>query len=372
MKKLIKYILIIVIIIAVGTPSAKAEFVSQREAKKIAETFFNAAYGYKLPTPEFVYNGRRLTTDRLFSPFYIYNCKEGGYVIISADNKAFPILSYDLSMKFDAENIGDDMKAILSMYARHIEYIRFDSNLPEKAIKAWQNLPMHIYSILTSPENNFEAYHNRQATIDAFTDIIETDDVSSVSSIYYPDQWTEMLHDEIIKSKNIAIGIINDEIITPIFIRGFKGDMFRLTIDNHNSGHFRLFATEIISDGQVAVFSSTTQTEEPIFEESPFNFYDTFIAQMRAEREAQQTAIENTGIITEPLVQRLGGGHYTITIAEQIERVRVYSLNGSTVYQAKYNGTNCAAINIAHRPNGFYFAVVFSTTGKTYNIKLFR
>ena len=71
---------------------ALAETVSQKHASKIAETFFNTAYGIHVAAPKFAWNGRQLTTDRLFTPFYIYNHPRGGFVIISAENKAFPVL----------------------------------------------------------------------------------------------------------------------------------------------------------------------------------------------------------------------------------------------------------------------------------------
>ena len=43
--------------------------VSEKHASKIAETFFNTAYGIHVAAPKLAWNGRQLTTDRLFTLF---------------------------------------------------------------------------------------------------------------------------------------------------------------------------------------------------------------------------------------------------------------------------------------------------------------
>ena len=90
---------------AVGT--MHSETVSQKQAKKIAEMFFNEARGMKMSAPEYVYNGKSLSTGRFMTPFYVFNHSSGGFVVVSAENKSFPILAYDLENKFDTKNIGN-------------------------------------------------------------------------------------------------------------------------------------------------------------------------------------------------------------------------------------------------------------------------
>lgn len=128
--------------------SLPAETVSQKEASKIAHIFFNEANGEVVSKPKLVYNGKRLTTNRLFSPFYVYNHPKGGFVIISADNKAFPILGYSLHSNFDPEKLDSASSARLAEYARDIEYIRHDGRVPDEAIAAWIGMPDFIYSVL--------------------------------------------------------------------------------------------------------------------------------------------------------------------------------------------------------------------------------
>ena len=72
-------------------------------------------------------------------------------MIISAENKAYPILGYSLKRKFDRETLTDDENNILKKYAREIEIVRYDARIPEKALAAWQNLQGYIAEILATP-----------------------------------------------------------------------------------------------------------------------------------------------------------------------------------------------------------------------------
>ena len=124
--------------------SARAETVSRKEASLIAEKFFNALAGQVMAKPKLVYNGKRLTTDRLFTPFYLYNHPAGGSVIIAADNKAMPILGYSRKSNFSTDHAPEEISRLLTDYAREIELIRYDSRLPSEAIEAWGDIPASI------------------------------------------------------------------------------------------------------------------------------------------------------------------------------------------------------------------------------------
>lgn len=137
-----------VLLLFFGCFSLMAETVSQKEASRIAAKFFNAAAGEVLAKPKYVYNGKNLTTNRLFSPFYVYNHPTMGFVIISAENKSMPILAYSLKSKFNSDKLTESQQKLLKEYALDIEYIRYDSRIPDKAIEAWTNIPGAIdYSL---------------------------------------------------------------------------------------------------------------------------------------------------------------------------------------------------------------------------------
>ena len=88
----------------------------------------------------------RTATDyrQIVFPIYVYNSPKGGYVIISGENKAYPILAYSKGRKFDKDKISDDEKEVLKTYAREIELIRYDPRIPAKAMEAWRNIPEYI------------------------------------------------------------------------------------------------------------------------------------------------------------------------------------------------------------------------------------
>ncbi len=152
----------LILSIIFGFTLLNAETVSQKEASRIAEKFFNAAAGQIMAKPKLVFNGKRFTTNRLFTPFYVYNHPAGGSVIISAENKAMPILGYSLKSNFSPDHIDQDQMKLLSEYARDIEYIRYDSRMPNEAIEAWGDIADCIDYTLNRfyQDNYFERLEN--------------------------------------------------------------------------------------------------------------------------------------------------------------------------------------------------------------------
>lgn len=358
---------------AVGT--MHSETVSQKQAKKIAEMFFNEARGMKMSAPEYVYNGKSLSTGRFMTPFYVFNHSSGGFVVVSAENKSFPILAYDLENKFDTKNIGNQRLCLFGLYAKHIEYIRYDSSIPEEAIKAWQNLPQYIYDILNATEVVSSAARKSGIEVRNELDLILASDDNSInsqlSSTYYPSQWEEMIADELYRS-NVSLGLIDNDFIEPIIVCGKRGNMYRLAMDGKESGWYRLMPTEIMSFGQIALLENAPNSIEEYAEEEPFSYYESYVAEFEAERRRKQSAIENANIVTSPIIRNNGGGHYMIDMPEDISMVRVFNLSGAVVWHATYNSASSVSINLSSVSTGFYFAVMSSKSGQTYSVKLFR
>lgn len=131
-----------------------AETIGQKEAKAMAQKFFNETRNYVTPPVSYVYNGKDLTTQRLFTPFYVFNSPAGGFVVVSAENKAFPILAYSLKENFDKERMTPMTREILSDFSRDIEMIRYDSRIPTDAIEQWATYPEVVFDMLKNPEND--------------------------------------------------------------------------------------------------------------------------------------------------------------------------------------------------------------------------
>ncbi|MDE5874127.1 MAG: Spi family protease inhibitor, partial [Muribaculaceae bacterium] len=115
----------------------RGETVSRKGAENVAEAFFKEQ-GKENASLKIVFDGKRFSTHRLFPPFFVFNNASGGFVIIAADNKAYPVLGYSLSGEFHPDKMPEAMKETLSRYAGEIENIRHDGRLPVKAIEAWK------------------------------------------------------------------------------------------------------------------------------------------------------------------------------------------------------------------------------------------
>ncbi len=131
-----------------------AETIGQKEAKAMAQKFFNESRNFVTPPVSYVYNGKDLTTQRLFTPFYVFNSPSGGFVVVSAENKAFPILAYSLQGSFDKDKMTPMVRSILSDFSRDIEMIRYDSRIPSDAIEQWATYPDVVFDMLKNPDND--------------------------------------------------------------------------------------------------------------------------------------------------------------------------------------------------------------------------
>lgn len=312
--KRFKFILTFIILLICFTcaPYVNAENVTQKQAIQIAQTFFNAVYGEKVAVPKLIWNGKQLTTDRLFSPFYIYNHPKGGFVIISADSKAYPILGYSKSGKFERDKLTENETDLLKHYAREIELIRYDSRIPERAVSAWQNLPLYINKILNNPYDTPEFYSLSQEQRDNLEEIDRR----------------------------------NNSIMMPSAIE------FIL----YNPDNFRDYNLEDVL-GE---------------EEIPFKFYEDFINEIAREERERLASFDEIISPSKPTVIYSGGAHYTIKFPNDIKMISIYGMQGSKMLEKYFRNTDVVNIDISSLPVGFYALLALGEDGHIYGMKLFR
>lgn len=291
----------------------QAETVTRKEANALAQTFFNAAYGEVTPPPQLVWNGRQLTTDRLFSPVYIYNSPRDGYVIISAENKAYPILGYSLKRKFDRDKMTEDEKKMLEKYAHEIEIIRYDPRIPAKALSAWQNLSEYIAAVISSPYKSDE--YNR-----------------------LPDDRKEHLE---------QLDRIGNQILMP------QASEF----DLYNPDNFRDITLDDVTAEQ---------------DDIPFKFYEDFIKDVAEENRQRDLIYEEIISPSKPEIKALGGGHFEIGFPETIRMIRIYEIGGMQMMEKFYKDTALVNIDMSQLGSGYYVMLALSDEGKVYGIKLYR
>lgn len=289
----------------------QAETVTRKEANSLAQTFFNAAYGEVTAPPQMVWNGRQLTTDRLFSPLYVYNSPKGGYVIIAAENKAYPILAYSTRRKFDREKLSEEEKAMLTKYAREIEIVRYDSRIPANALKAWQNLPQYVAAILKEP--------------------------------YMSDEYNALSDEQ--REKLESLDRAGNQILMP------QATEF----DLYNPDNFREITLDDVTE-----------------EEIPFKFYEDFIREVNKENLERQISLDELISPTKPVVKALGGGHFEIAFPESVRMMRVYAVGGMQMMEKYYKETSLMNLDLSALASGYYVALALADSRKVYGFKLYR
>lgn len=305
-------IIIPVLVCMANIFAMQSETVTRKEANSLAWTFFNAAFGEVTPPPQLVWNGRQLTTDRLFSPIYVYNSPRGAYVIISAENKAFPILGYSLKRNFEREKLSEVEKKLLEKYAREIEIIRYDPRMPVKALEAWQNLPDYISEVISNPYNT-EEY---KALESSKKEELELADRTG-NQILMP-QATEFYY--------------------------YNPDDYRdITLD------------DLAEEADI-----------------PFKFYEDFIRDVAKEQAQRDLMFEELISPSKPMVKALGGGHFEVDFPENISMVRVYEIGGMQMMEKYYKETSVANLDMSALGNGYYVMLALSENGKVYGLKLYR
>lgn len=297
--------------------NASAETVSQKEAMKIAQIFFNTLYGEVTAPPKLIWNGRQLTTDRLFNPFYIYNSPKGGFVMISAENKAYPVLAYSKDNIFSRDKLGEEENALLKQYAREIELIRYDSRVPTSALHAWQNMSAYLDRTIVNPYNTSE-FNN-----------LSDERKEKIESIDRRNGW-------IVMPTAIEFNLFNPD------------DYRELTLE------------DLLEEN----------TEDP--EEIPFSFYEDFLETVRKENMARELELEEMLTPSKPIVRSLGGGHFEISFPESIKMLRVYGLNGALGTERYFRETPVVNIDLSSLVPGFYAGLVLSDSGRIYSFKLYR
>ena len=243
----------------------------------------------------------------------MYNSPKGGYVIISGENKAYPILAYSKVRKFDKDKISDDEKEVLKTYAREIELIRYDPRIPVKAMEAWRNIPEYISAVLASPYDSDEYRALGEERKDMLESLARSGNQilmpSAVEfSLYDPDAYRELTLDDVTAA--------DDEI--------------------------------------------------------PFKFYEDFIREVSRENRERDIKLEEIVSPSRPVVKALGGGHFEISFPENIRMMRIYTIGGMQMMEKYYKETSLMNIDMSVLGSGYYIGLALADSGNVFGFKLYR
>ena len=122
-----------------------AEKVTEEKAKELATQFLQSARGTRSSSIslELVYNGKNAATRSSGEnpPLYIFNNTTGkGFVIVSGDNAAIPVLAYSKVSNFNIENMLPNVRQWLEGYEKEIRYLQKNNIQPTaESLRAWQH-----------------------------------------------------------------------------------------------------------------------------------------------------------------------------------------------------------------------------------------
>ena len=128
-------LLVLMLLITLG---AKANPVDLRQARQVGAKFVNANMSTKVAQESDLQWVTTYRTANQDEAFYVFNTSKG-YVIVSADNCATPILAYSDEDQFDLNNLPDAMQAYLMGFVEQIQYgIEHHLQADEQTARQWE------------------------------------------------------------------------------------------------------------------------------------------------------------------------------------------------------------------------------------------
>lgn len=134
MKKCILFSLLVMLFFG----GLQAKPVDVNTAKSLGIKFMNANTEIKSSQADLVYTAY---TDEGQACFYVFSMRPQGFVIVSADDRAKPILGYSTESTFSAEEIADGLESFFTNYrAGFSQMMAANEPRVEKAISDWERL----------------------------------------------------------------------------------------------------------------------------------------------------------------------------------------------------------------------------------------
>ena len=93
--------------------------------------------------------------------YYIFNIKGGGFIIVSGEDHATPVLGYSDKGHIDILNLPDPLKCVLDDYKADIEYLlTHDINTPKSFNQSFQEPSVVVEPMTKTNWGQYEPYYN--------------------------------------------------------------------------------------------------------------------------------------------------------------------------------------------------------------------
>ena len=133
------------------------------EAQNVASNYLRtkAAHhlmGVSTQSPQLSLSMTGMSADKKVDYYVFNNGKDNGFIIVSGDDKAAPVLGYCDEGSFDVNDIPDGMRYWLECYAEQMQYLR--SHPQSGGVAPRSELTSSVKPLLTTLWNQNEPYYN--------------------------------------------------------------------------------------------------------------------------------------------------------------------------------------------------------------------
>ena len=142
MRKSVSFIITLFVLCA-NVSTLSAQKVMMDVAKERALSFFSQSYGTGLVARKAQRVSPRLTLANNQDEFYVFNNEtNGGYIIVSGDERMPDVLGYSYEGQYDNEQIPCNMQSILDGYAAQVKYLRAHTDTKVSVRSASEKAPI--------------------------------------------------------------------------------------------------------------------------------------------------------------------------------------------------------------------------------------
>lgn len=190
--------------------SAHAQQISEQEALVKAQQFFGKASKPNASRSRAPRKAPELTLATNRSEFYVFNDKaNGGYVVISGEERMPDVLAYSYDGSFDADNLPCNMQAWMEEYAEQVKYLRAH---PEAKVKKRATTEREsIEPLLTCKFNQRHPYNNNCPVVNGKHCVTGCVATAMAQIMYYyqwPKQTTDVIPGYVTKTNGIDMPAI--------------------------------------------------------------------------------------------------------------------------------------------------------------------
>ena len=149
--------LLLLLSLLLTTTMLFAERVSQSDAATVASNFLNGAVTSTKKSKAVTPNRMTLKTAAAASEsqYYVYENPDGGWVMVSADDVANPVLAYSKTGSFNFEKMPTNVKAWLKSYENDIKTAsEAGLQADEETAAKWDNLKKGLHKVGTPVVSN--------------------------------------------------------------------------------------------------------------------------------------------------------------------------------------------------------------------------